>query len=162
MQVRYNLIDRDAERELIPAAEALGLTVAAWGPLAGGTLSGKFSGPGPAEQGTRVDAATLKDRDRWVAAAVTDVARELALTPAQVAIAWTRHHSRAVHPILGARKPEQLADNLAAVDVRLPAEAVSRLEEATAFEAGFPTDFITQTRNFVYGPAGQLVDGRPG
>lgn len=160
LQVRYNLIERDAERELIPAAEALGLAVAAWGPLAGGTLSGKFSGAAVAESGTRVNSAELSVREQLIASTVVEVAAELDATPAQVAIAWTMHRSGAVHPILGARRTEQLEDNLAALDVVLPVEAVDRLEAATAFDVGFPTNFIQGTQDFVYGPAGALVDGR--
>ncbi len=160
LQVRYNLINRDVERELIPVAEAMGLTVAAWGPLASGVLSGKFSGAHRAETGTRVEAATLTDRERTIAEAVVKVAREQHVTPAAVAIAWTMQRSRTVHPILGARRAEQLADNLAALVVVLPVEAVAELEASTGFEVGFPTDFIHETQGFVYGPVGQLVDGR--
>lgn len=160
LQVRYNLADRDAERELIPCAEALGLSVAAWGPLSGGLLSGKFSGPSPAEQGTRIDGATLTARHHAIAAAVIDVAGEIGATPAQVAIAWTMRRSRIVHPILGARRPDQLADNLGALDIVLPDELTKRLEAATSFQVGFPTDFIAETQGFVYGPVGQFVDGR--
>lgn len=161
LQVRYNLAERDAERELIPAAEALGLSVAAWGPLGGGLLSGKFTRPGPVEPGTRVDDASLTDRQRAVATAVSDVAQDLRVTPAQVAIAWTMHRSRVVHPILGARRLDQLEDNLAALDVSLTDEVVERLESVTGFEVGFPTNFIDETQGFVYGLVGQLVDGRP-
>lgn len=81
-------------------------------------------------------------------------------TPAQVAIAWTMARSRAVHPLLGARRPEQLADNLGALDVVLTDEARQRLETATHFDIGFPSNFIAETQGFVYGPAGALVDGR--
>lgn len=94
---RYlNLEDRLRIVDLhpIPAAEALGLSVAAWRPLAGGLLGGKFSRSTPAEQGTRVDSGTLSDRRRSIAAAVTDVARELGVAPAQVAIAWAMARSR--------------------------------------------------------------------
>lgn len=160
LQVRYNLADRDAERELIPAAEALGLSVAAWGPLGGGLLSGKFSGSAPAEEGTRVDGTSLSDRQRSIAACVSELAQELGATAAQVAIAWTMTRSRHVHPILGARRPEQLADNLGALELTLPDEARQRLEAATGFEVGFPTNFIDETQGFVYGPVGELVDGR--
>jgi diketogulonate reductase-like aldo/keto reductase len=80
--------------------------------------------------------------------------------PVQVAIAWTRARSRAVHPILGARTVEQLADNLGAHDCELPDEAIQRLEEASGFVAGFPTDFIEQTSPWVFGQASQRVDGR--
>src|SRR5688572_21358376 len=69
LQVPYNLLRRDVERELLPMAEAFGMSVAVWGPLAGGVLSGKFTGPGGVEGPTRVDPGSLTDRDHTVARA---------------------------------------------------------------------------------------------
>lgn len=160
IQVRYNLASRDAERELVPVAEALGLSVAAWGPLASGLLSGKFHRTATPEVGTRVSADSISQRERAIADAVVDVAATLGASPAQVALAWTMSRSRTVHPILGARKASQLTDNLGALDLTLPQESLAALEAATEFAVGFPTDFIEETRGFVYGPAGTLVDGR--
>jgi aryl-alcohol dehydrogenase-like predicted oxidoreductase len=160
LQVPYNLLKRDVERELLPMADALGLAVAAWGPLAGGVLSGKFTRDGGAEAGTRVNAATLGDRDHAVARAVLDVADDLGASPAQVAIAWTMARSRAVHPIVGARRLDQITDNLQAVNLVLPPEAVATLEKASGFDVGFPSDFLAETRSFVYGEVDNLVDGR--
>ncbi len=131
LQVPYNLLNRDIERELLPMAETCGMTVATWGPLAHGLLSGKLTHPG-------VGAESLGAREHAAARAVQELADELGATPAQVAIAWTRARSRAVHPILGARTAEQLQDNLGALDVTLPADALQRLEAATEFTVGFP------------------------
>ncbi|MEO6091145.1 MAG: aldo/keto reductase, partial [Umezawaea sp.] len=149
--VPYNLLTRDAERELIPMAEAFGLTAATWGPLAAGKLTAASSGRRFAA--TDLGPATV---------AVREVAAELGATPAQVAIAWTRAKSRAVHPIIGAGTVEQLTDNLGAVDVVLPPEAVRRLESATDFTAGFPTDFIALAERDprVFGNDYALIDGR--
>ncbi|ETK37908.1 aldo/keto reductase [Microbispora sp. ATCC PTA-5024] len=160
LQVPYNLLNRDIERELLPMAEAFGMTVAAWGPLASGVLSGKYTRPGGAGSGTRVDAASLSERDHAVARAVQEVADELGVTCSQVAIAWTRARSRAVAPIIGARTVEQLKDNLGALDCRLPEDAVRRLEDATGFALGFPSDFIAQTEGWVFGEASARLDGR--
>jgi aryl-alcohol dehydrogenase-like predicted oxidoreductase len=143
LQVPYSLLKRDIERELLPMAEAFGMTVATWGPLAGGVLSGKYTGETPSGR-TRLDAYKVSARDHAVAKAVLDVANELGVSAAQVAIAWTRTRSAAVHPIVGASSAKQLIDNLGAVDVALPEEAVRRLESAAAFELGFPHDFIAQ------------------
>jgi aryl-alcohol dehydrogenase-like predicted oxidoreductase len=66
------------------------------------------------------------------------VADQLGATSSQVAIAWTRAHSRAVHPILGVRSLGQLQDNLGGLEVTLPADAVTHLEAAASFELGFP------------------------
>jgi aryl-alcohol dehydrogenase-like predicted oxidoreductase len=160
LQVPYNLLNRDIERELLPMAEAYGMSVAAWGPLAGGVLSGKFTRPGGAGTGTRVSPESVTARDHAVAQSVQDVADDLGVTCSQVAIAWTRARSRAVHPILGARNVEQLIDNLGALDCVLPEDAVKRLEAATDFTAGFPTDFIASTEAWVFGEASGRVDER--
>jgi len=101
-------------------AESTGMTVAAWSPLAGGILSGKFNTPSGAEPGTRVSAAAITSRQREVAATVQEVAGDLGVTPSQVAIAWTQARSPAVHPIIGARRVDQLLDNLGAAQVDLP------------------------------------------
>ncbi|MEV1170538.1 aldo/keto reductase [Nonomuraea sp. NPDC049784] len=158
LQVPYSLLQRDVERELLPMAESLGVGVTAWSPLAGGVLSGKYTRPGgPATDG-RLTAESLSPRDHAVARVVQDVADDLGATPSQVAIAWTTSRSSAVHPIVGARRADQLRDNLAAVDLTLPPESIARLEKATGFALGFPGDFIAQTSPWVFGSA--LVDPR--
>lgn len=140
LQVPYNLLKRDIERELLPMAESFGMTVAAWSPLAHGVLTGRPS--------------DLTPRQHAVVAAVREVADEIGATPARVAIAWTRSHSAAVHPILGASTSEQLADNLGALDTTLSEEQVRRLEAAADFTLGFPGDFLTQAHPGAFGAAG--------
>ncbi len=152
LQAPYSLLRRDIERELLPMAEALGMTVAAWSPLADGILSGKFTRQA-AEPGTRIDPATLSEHQRAVAATVQEVGDGLGATPAQVAIAWTRARSPAIHPIIGARRLDQLLDNLGAADLELPAEAVARLDAATELDLGFPATFISDNSPWVFGAA---------
>ncbi|MEU0552202.1 aldo/keto reductase [Micromonospora sp. NPDC005979] len=147
----YSLVNRDAERELLPMAEAYGMTVTAWSPLGGGVLSGKYNA-GPPQERTRLSRDTIGDRDLSVARVVQEVAGELGVTPAQVALAWTRHRS-GVLPIIGARTVEQLRDNLGCTAVTLPPELALRLETATGFSLGFPADFIAETRQWVLGAA---------
>jgi aryl-alcohol dehydrogenase-like predicted oxidoreductase len=153
LQAPCNLLRRDIERELLPMAEAMGITVAAWSPLADGILSGKFSAVDTAAPGTRIDPATLSDHQRDIAALVQEVAGDIGATPAQVAIAWTMARSPAVHPIIGARRLDQLLDNLGAADLELPAEALSRLDTPTQPGLGFPADFIHETSPWVFGAA---------
>ncbi|OHV40582.1 MULTISPECIES: aldo/keto reductase [Pseudofrankia] len=175
LQVPYSLLNRDIERELLPMAESLGLGVTVWSPLGGGVLSGKYtpppstplpgpppSGPPPTESGadqasdltrTRLSAESLTDRDLAVARSVRAIADELGVTPSQVAIAWTRSRSVAILPILGARRVDQLRDNLGALDVTLSPDLVDRLDDATGFSPGFPTDFIDQNSPWVFGAA---------
>ncbi|MER6007384.1 aldo/keto reductase [Nonomuraea angiospora] len=157
LQVPYSLLQRDIERELLPMAESYGMSVAAWSPLAGGILSGKFT-RGTVQPGTRVAADSVSEHDHAVARAVQEVADSLGASSSQVAIAWTRARSRAVLPIVGARTVEQLADNLGVVDVDLPEDAVRRLDEATGFTLGFPADFIAQTSPWVFGEASRHLD----
>jgi aryl-alcohol dehydrogenase-like predicted oxidoreductase len=144
LQVPYNLLKRDIEREQLPMAEALGMSVAAWAPLASGVLSGGS---------TRV--GELTPRDHAAAAAVRKVAGELGASPAQVALAWTRAKSPAVLPLVGVSRPEQLTDNLGALDLVLPEEAVATLDAAVEFERGFPADFIAECEPspFAFGDA---------
>ncbi|MER5263431.1 aldo/keto reductase [Actinosynnema sp. NPDC002837] len=155
LQVPYNLLNRDVERELLPMAEALGLSVTAWAPLAAGKLSGS-SNP------RRADPATLTERDRAAARAVREVADELGARPAQVALAWTRAKHRAVLPLVGVSSVEQLAENLGALDLTLPEDAVRRLEAAVEFRLGFPRDFIAECEPsaFVFGDTATRVEPR--
>ena len=95
---------------------------------------------------------TISDRDLGVARVVQEAASELGVTPAQVALAWTRQRN-GVLPIIGARTVDQLQDNLGCTAVTLPPQLVMRLETATGFSLGFPADFIAQTRPWVLGTA---------
>jgi aryl-alcohol dehydrogenase-like predicted oxidoreductase len=153
LQVPYSLLQRDIERELLPMAEAFGMSVAAWAPLASGRLAGGSR---------RADPASLTPRDKAAAAAVRAVADELGATPAQVAIAWTRSRSAAVHPLVGVSRVDQLTENLGALDLVLPDDAVRRLEAAVEFERGFPADFIAECEPspFVFGDHATAVVGR--
>lgn len=134
LQVPYNLLQRAIERELLPMAEAFEMTVAAWSPLAHGVLTGKYL---PAPAAVADDPAEGSTEPR-VVRTVCEVAADLVLTPAQVAIAWTRTRSRAVHPILGARTASQLTETLKVLDVTLPGDAVARLERAPASRSVSP------------------------
>jgi len=110
LQVPYNLLNRDIERELLPMAEAYRMSVATWGPLAGGVLSGKYTRSGPYPATSRISGRSLTERDRAAAIALQETADELEVTASQVAIAWTMRRSLAIHPIIGARTVEERAD----------------------------------------------------
>jgi aryl-alcohol dehydrogenase-like predicted oxidoreductase len=159
LQVPYSLVQREVERDLLPMAQTLGLSVAAWSPLAGGVLTGKFTRAAAAAGSTRVDPTTINERDLHIARELDAVADQLGVTSSQVAIAWTRARRPWVHPILGARRLDQLTDTLAAADLRLPEDALARLDKASEIALGFPHDFIASTGSFVYGPVGESVVG---
>ncbi|WP_228838120.1 aldo/keto reductase [Nocardia amamiensis] len=152
LQVPYNLLQRDIERELLPMAEAFGMSVTTWAPLARGILSGAA--------GRRTTAVQHTERERAAAAAVGTVAAELGVPPAHVAIAWSRHRSPAVLPIIGVSTAAQLMENLGAAGLTLPEDAITALEAAVPFELGFPGDFIAQSERspHVYGDTRDRVD----
>jgi aryl-alcohol dehydrogenase-like predicted oxidoreductase len=159
LQLNYSLLERGIERELLPMADALHMSVAAWAPLARGVLTGKFTRDG-ATEGSRTSRDKLSERDLHVATVLDSVADDLGVSPSQAAVAWTRTHHRWIHPIIGARTVEQLNDSVAAMDLELPADAVRQLEEAGSFELGFPQDFIAAASEFVYGEAGSRFEAR--
>jgi aryl-alcohol dehydrogenase-like predicted oxidoreductase len=147
LQVEYNLVERSAERELLPMARALGLGVAAWSPLASGILSGKYADPGAADGGRlqKVPMRQLDERSLAIARGVGALAAELDRPPAQLALAWLRAKPGVV-PLLGARTPAQLQDNLACLDLVLETPLVERLDALGAIELGFPHDYLRRTR----------------
>ncbi len=112
-QLRYNLLERTPERELLPQARAFDLAVLAWSPLASGRLTGKCR---RGESG-RLTSGNWEDQaernEDAVNSAVLEVAEEGGWSPAQVALAWLRARPGNIIPIIGATKESQLADNLA-------------------------------------------------
>jgi aryl-alcohol dehydrogenase-like predicted oxidoreductase len=148
IQLEYSLIERTPERELLPMARALDLAVVPWGPLASGVLSGKYAAAGSASNDdapTRLDPASLPARHRAIAAVVAEVAAQLGVSSARVALAWLRQQASrwgVVIPIVGARTADQLRDNLGCLDVELSEDQLARLDEASAIELGFPHDML--------------------
>ncbi|MFC7229337.1 aldo/keto reductase [Salinirubellus salinus] len=155
MQVKYALTERTVERELLPAADALGLGVTAWGPLDGGVLTGKYL----EGDGGRLDqqGRDLTDHQRRVAETVVAVADDLDCTPAQVALAWVREQGAI--PILGATTPDHLEDNLGSLAVSLTDAARERLDAVSAVDLGFPTAFLSDEsiRRLLFGEVGDRV-----
>lgn len=160
-QLRYNLLERTPERELLPQARAFDLAVLAWAPLAAGKLTGKYR---RGETG-RLDVVDGDPRGRdgdETLSAVLEIAEQGGWSPAQVALAWLRGRPGNVVPIIGATKESQLADNLASVDVELDADALARLDAVSAVPLGFPHDFLREpaiTEN-VYGDRWPDIEDR--
>jgi aryl-alcohol dehydrogenase-like predicted oxidoreductase len=165
LQIEYSLIERTVERELIPMAEALGLGVTAWSPLAGGVLTGKYAeGKAPAD--ARMNNEMMKgfaradERTGAVVAEVRAIAGEVGRSPAQVSLAWLRHRPVPVIPIIGARRMEQFKDNLASLDLNLSKVQVGRLDAASHVELGFPYDLYSKdlVKGLVYGGMWDKID----
>ncbi|WP_216207749.1 aldo/keto reductase [Amycolatopsis aidingensis] len=152
LQIEYNLINRAAERDLIPMARAMGLGVTPYSPLAGGLLTGKYSradltaahtGSGESTRKSfNADVGMISERNLAIADAGKEVAAELGCTPAQVGLAWTLQNPGVTAPIIGARTTEQLEGNLRALEVDLTADQLARLDEASAIDLGYPHDLL--------------------
>lgn len=147
LQIEYSLIERTPERDLLPMADALGLSVTPWGPIGGGVLSGKYSVGWETPDSKRVAANRhrFSERNMRIAGEVKAVANELGRSSAQVAIAWAM--GRGAHgtiPIVGARTAAQLEDSLGAVDTVLTPEMLVRLDAVSKIDLGFPHDFLAR------------------
>lgn len=143
LQPQYNLLVRDIEHEVVPAALDAGVGLLPWSPLAGGWLTGKYErdvaptgptrlGDNP-ERGMEAWEARNADERTWrVVDAVRDVAEASAVTASQVALAWLSAQPAVTSVILGVRSVEQLIDNMDAADLELGRDALARLDEASA------------------------------
>jgi len=135
-QPMYNLLKRQVEVELLPMAEARGLAVVPYSPLAGGLLSGKYGrSPGAGDGRLTADAryvARYRDPGGWAAAAeLGAIAGELGHHPATLAVAWVASHPAVTAPLVAGRTLEQLRPSLAAADLDLDADVRARLSALT-------------------------------
>jgi aryl-alcohol dehydrogenase-like predicted oxidoreductase len=160
LQLRYSLIDRTAERDLIPMARAMDMAVTPWSILGAGTLTGKYSRGSTPEEGRAREGAATDERNLRIADAVVDIAEEIGCTPSQVAVSWVRQQHGVIVPLVGARNLAQLEDNLGALDVTLDAAQLGRLDEVSAIEPGFPHDFLASDpiRDIVFGGTFDRID----
>jgi len=148
LQMQYSLMVRDLEREHVPLCQKFGLGILPWSPLAAGFLSGKYARNQPPPPGVRLEkwkerfAAFDSERGWRTLDAVNAIAREKETTAAAVSLAWLLAKPAVTSVIFGARSVEQLDDNLKAADVKLSTEDVKRLDDASAFELGYPYNFI--------------------
>ena len=159
LQIEYSLVERTVERELTPMAKALGLTITAWSPLAGGVLSGKYQA-GTQATDARFSSDMMKavqatgDRVEKIVPAVKQVPNQLGRSPAQGGMAWLLHRDQPIIPIIGTRKLAQTARQPGgALEVKLNSDQVTLLDQASAIQLGFPLDFYASemVRGFAYG-----------
>ncbi|MCL7937860.1 MAG: aldo/keto reductase [marine benthic group bacterium] len=165
LQIRYSLIDRTAEADLLPMARALDLAVTPWSVLGAGVLTGKYSRGSQPEEGRAKEGAARRERNLEIAEAVVSVAEEIGCAPSQVAISWVRQQEGVVIPLVGARNLSQLRDNLGALDVELDADQLERLEEVSRIDLGFPHNFLSDPNILDIVSGGtweQISNHRPG
>ena len=143
-QVEYSLLQRGVEREVVPAAQALGVGLLPWSPLGRGVLTGKYRNGSPADsRGASAHFAGfvepyLGDPAASVVDSVLTAADGLGVSPVAVALAWVRDRPGVVAPIVGARTAAQLSASLAAESVELPPEIRSALDDVSAPPVGYP------------------------
>jgi aryl-alcohol dehydrogenase-like predicted oxidoreductase len=153
-QVEYSLVQRDAERDILPMCRELGIGLLPWSPLGSGVLTGKYSDDdlkaerdaiakgdaNPLDSSNRI--VGLTEQKLRVAEAVKDIAGQVGCSPAQVALNWLLTRNGVTSLIIGARTLEQLEDNLGCLDFTLDKEQLDQLDEVSAIELGFPHDFM--------------------
>jgi len=156
LQPQYSLLVREIESEIVPASLDAGIGLLPWSPLGGGWLSGKYKRDEPPAGATRLGENPKRGMEAWAARNADprtwDVIEEVEATagrhgvsPSQVALAWLADRPAVTAVILGARTAEQLADNLAAADLKLTAAETDRLAEVSRPRVGV----------YPYGPMAQ-------
>ncbi|SFR96689.1 aldo/keto reductase [Sphingomonas jatrophae] len=140
LQAYYTLVGRELEREIAPMllSEDVGLMV--WSPLAGGFLSGKYSDGGAAD-GRRAGfdfPPVDQERGDRVIAAMRPIAEAHGVSVARIALAWLLHQRAVTSVIVGAKRPDQLADNLAATEIDLTGEELASLDTASKLASEYP------------------------
>ena len=165
-QIYYSLIAREAEYELVPASVDQGLGVLVWSPLSGGLLSGKYRRgrdiPAGARQLTEWQEPPVYDLDRMydIVDALVAIADSRGASPAQVALAWLLGRPAVTSLIIGARNQDQLADNLAAAELRLDDDERSRLDALSTPQLIYPYWHQALTASDRLGPADLTLLGR--
>ncbi len=161
IQAEYSLVERAAERDLLPMAEGFGMGVLGYSPLGGGVLTGKYR-RGESGRAQSSISQFLHSEDEGNKAEILDVvetvAREASATPEEVAIGWSM--AKGVIPIIGPRTTDQLSTNLAAADLRLSPEQIARLDAVSAFPLGYPHEMLADPGaiNAITGGNADLLD----
>lgn len=142
LQAYYSIAGRDLEREFIPMFKETKTGLLVWSPLAGGLLSGKFSRENQKPAGTRRSEFDFPLVDKERAWRILDVTRPIAeahgCSPARVALAWLLEQEAVTSVIIGAKRLEQLEDNLLAVDLQLSADELGKLDTVSQLPPEYP------------------------
>lgn len=169
LQLEYSLLERTIESEFLPMSNELDIAITAWSPLAMGALTGKYLNQ-KKDDNSRLE-LTKTTRSSWndrylnekavkIVQEVVNIAKEIGRTPAQVALCWLRQRPCVCIPIIGAKNVDQLVDNLACVEFELTWDQISRLDEVSKINLGFPHEFLKSDdiRPILYGETYDLID----
>jgi aryl-alcohol dehydrogenase-like predicted oxidoreductase len=142
LQAYYTIAGRDLEREIVPMLRSEGLGLLVWSPLAGGLLSGKYTREGANEAGSRrttFDFPPVQlDRAYDVVDAMKAIGSAKGVSVAQIALAWLLHQPVVTSVIIGAKRLDQLEDNLAATSVRLTTDELAVLDSVSKLPSEYP------------------------
>lgn len=153
-QYQYSLVVRDIEAEFLDLCQSEGVGLVPWGPLGGGFLSGKYQRDNPPTAPDQGRLATEPDEheESWIRRSternwrlldvMNDIIQDYSFTHSQIALAWLLTRSGVSSVIVGVRTLQQLEDNLGALEVILPQDEITRLDEVSAIEEGYPYRFI--------------------
>ncbi|SDQ24447.1 aldo/keto reductase [Actinopolyspora saharensis] len=163
-QIYYSLESRDAEYELVPASVDQGLGILVWSPLAGGLLSGKYRRGQQSSEGrhlTEWSEPPVRDESKLydTIEEVVEIAQSHGASPAQIALAYLLRKPAVSSLVIGARKDEQLRDNLGAAEVRLSDEEFARLDEISAPWLIYPHWHQAAVAADRFGPADRALHG---
>lgn len=159
LQFEHSLVERTSEHELIPAGKALGLGMVAWSPLGGGLLTGKYrQGETGRKEGLGGQVFQQENSAQRTAIldTLTEVARELNVPNAEVAIAWVA--AKGILPIIGPRTVAQLKSNLASANLKLSNAHITRLDQVSALAPVFPYTLLEGARPLYTGGKVDLFD----
>ncbi|SHH85488.1 aldo/keto reductase [Pollutimonas bauzanensis] len=142
LQAYYTIAGRDLERELIPLLQSEDVGLLVWSPLAGGLLSGKYGRNVQPEEGSRRSKFDFPpvnvERAYDCVDAMRDIAQAKSVSVAQIALAWLLHQKTVTSVIVGAKRVEQLQDNIGATQVRLNDEELATLAKVSALPSEYP------------------------
>lgn len=142
MQYFYSLSGRDIEREILPLAADQNLALMPWSPLAGGFLSGKYTRNNEKAGDSRRDEFDFPPINKEKAYNIVDVLSEIGkqhnASVAQLALAWVRQQPGVTSTIIGAKRPDQLNDNIKSTEIELSAEDLKKIDEVSALPKEYP------------------------
>lgn len=156
----YNLVRRDIEREILPACEDQGLGMICWSPLAAGMLTGKYRNQDKPDANSRIGIQAAITLPRYwfedslkMIDTLVEVAAEIGHSPSQVALSWLLGDHRVTAAIVGARRVDQLTENLGAGELDLAPDVRQRLTDAMPLKLGYPYEWMATNMPSTFGKA---------